>query len=774
MSGRLAAFLYKWRLVATACIVAGALLLAPRANITDIDNDLSAWFSADDPVYREYDRFRQEFGGTRALIVALEAPTGDALASDAAASYLIRATSEIERVPTVDRVNSLANATVIDTRRPAGPDDDAVVDVRRLFDDVERTGPAATFQRALADDLLRGDLISEDGTVAAVVVFFDEARIDSVRADVMDRIRAIVADGLPSGFRAHFNGDLEITETYNRVTLDNQFKFTPPILVLTVIAIYALFRSWRRTLVVLSAVLVSLIWTLGLYDLLGFSYNVLSSMIVPLIVVLAIADDVHVVQHYDEERRRHGPEQAFKTTVAHLFAPLLCASGTTALGMASLATSHVVAVREFGLGSAVGVMVDFAISLVIVPTALGWVRPELNPPPQEAWFKRPLERVARFAVRRAGLVMALVIGVAAIAALGLPRLRVDTNHIDFFSPSHPLGQSAKVINGKLAGIYGFEVLLEGPPESLSQPDVLRRADEFEAQLRSLPHVRKVSGLADYVRRIHQEIGEDATSAIPTDAPTIAQELFLFSLGDQGRAELTRMAASDFSKARIAVKMTSMSSDLMLEEIEQAEGMAAAAFAGTGITTTITGSGRLFATLDHYLVVSQISSFATAFVTVFGVIFLIFRSWRFGALAIAPNLVPVLAIFGVMGWLDISLNVATVMLASVALGVVDDDTIHFISRYRRDIAAGRSVDDAIELAITHEGRASLTTAVINSCAFAVLSLSDYKPTAWFGGLLALTMGVAFLAELFILPAIITLMPRLFGARHAKAAPRFAAK
>jgi hypothetical protein len=206
----------------------------------------------------------------------------------------------------------------------------------------------------------------------------------------------------------------------------------------------------------------------------------------------------------------------------------------------------------------------------------------------------------------------------------------------------------------------------------------------------------------------------------------------------------------------------MSSDLVFEQINAADGMATEAFAGTNIRSTVTGSGRLFATLDHYLVVSQISSFATAFVTVFGVIFVVFRSWRFGLLAIVPNLFPVLAIFGVMGWLDISLNVATIMLASVALGVVDDDTIHFISRYRRETRHGKSTDEAIAIATEHEGRASLTTAIINSCAFGVLALSEYKPSAWFGGMLALTMIVAFLAEIFILPATIKLLPGLFAA------------
>jgi len=359
-------------------------------------------------------------------------------------------------------------------------------------------------------------------------------------------------------------------------------------------------------------------------------------------------------------------------------------------------------------------------------------------------------------------VMAVAVALTIVSAFGLLRLRVDTNHINFFSPNHPLGVSAAVIDQKLAGIYSFQVFLEGPADSLKQPDALKRMDRLQEDLRKLPFVRKVSSVADYVKRVHREIGKDRTATIPDDAATVAQELFVFGLGDEGRIELERMAASDFSKAQIVVNLASMSSDLVFVQVEEAERMADAMFEGTGIRATVTGSGRLFATLDHYLVTSQIGSFATAFVTVFGVIFLIFRSWRFGVLAVVPNLFPVLAVFGVMGWLDISLNVATVMLASVALGVVDDDTIHFISRYRKETAKGAGTREAIATATAHEGRAALTTAVINSCAFGVLALSEYRPSAWFGGLLALTMVVAFLAEIFVLPATIMLAPRLFGA------------
>jgi predicted RND superfamily exporter protein len=748
-------------------IVAGAIVLAPRANITNIDNDLTAWFSTSDPVYQEYERFRAEFGGTRTLIVAIEAPSRERMLSDESLSFIEKVTGDIERLEAVTTVSSLATATIVDAHPSDSPDADSVLDVRLLTDDLGVRSAAEIGRRAIDDELLGGDLISKDGTVAAIVVFFDEVRVDAIRARVIAEIRQAVAAGLPAGFRAHFNGSLEISETYNRITLANQTKFSPPILVLTIVALFVLFRSWRRTLLTMIAVLISVIWTLGLYDLMGFSYNVLSSMILPLVVVLAIADDVHIIQHYAEYRREGGAEDAFKSTVAHLLAPIFGASGTTALGMASLATSQVVAVREFGLGAAVGVMVDCVISLILVPTMLGWLRREPAPPPQERWFKIPMIAVARFSTRRPRLILWTALGVTVVCLTGLSRVHVDTNHINFFSPSHPLGVSARVIDEKLAGIYTFQVFFEGPSESLSQPDALRRMDELEAQLRSLPFVRKVTGLPDYVARIHRELGAASGERIPSDAAAVAQELFVFGLADAGRAELERLVASDFSKAQVTIKLASMSSDLVFQQVNTAEKLAADAFAGTPIRTTVTGSGRLFSMLDHYLVVSQISSFVMAFVTVFGVIFLVFRSWRFGALALIPNLFPVLAIFGVMGWLDISLNVATIMVASVALGVVDDDTIHFISRYRRETRAGASTDEAIELATSHEGRAALTTAIVNSCAFGVLMLSEYRPSGWFGGLLALTMIVAFLAEVLILPATIKLMPRLFGAEHVHA-------
>ena len=781
MSARLADLIYRFRLLLSGAIIVGFFALLPLTNITEIDNDISMWISRDDPVYRTYERFRDEFGGQRTLLIALRSQR---LFTPEGLEFVRKITDDIQRVDTVERVASLSTANVVTSLPPVGADlvvgadvdpsnddpDEGGIEVQPLLDDtIDQAAATRVRKRVLGDNLLRGDLVSEDGTVTALIVTFDEDRIDDVRGDVIDRIHAAIDPNLPTGMEAHYNGSLEISETYNRVTRSNLTKLTPPILLLTVGALYFMFRSWRLTLLVMGAVVVSFVWTMGLYVLLGFNYNILASMLPPLVMILAVADDVHIVQHFTEDLRATGStEHAFKSSVRNLFAPLLGASATTALGLASLATSNVVAVRSFGVGAAVGVMVDFVMSLVLVPTLLTLIQASPKPAPQERYLLVPMQRVARFSMRHARSVLVGTVVVMAVGMAGLQWLRVDTNHINFFAKDHPISKSATVIDEKLSGIYSFNILLEGEPDSMKSPDALRRMEELRERLQKLPFVRKVVSVADYVKRVHRELNADALNAtasadvLPAGGDAIAQELFVFGFSDEGRRELDRVVASDYSRAQISVKLASMSSDLVFEQINRAEEEANAVFAGSGITPTVTESGRIFATLDHYIVVSQLSSFATAFLTVFGVIFVVFRSARFGVLAIIANALPVCAVLGVMGWLGISLNVATVMVASVALGIVDDDTIHFIGRFRRDTAAGHSTEAAIENATMYEGRASLTTAIINSFGYGIMIFSAYKPTAWFGGLLALTMVVAFLAEVLVVPAVITMFPRVFGA------------
>jgi hypothetical protein len=488
-------------------------------------------------------------------------------------------------LPLIERVQSLATANVV-RQLPPQDGDDGGIEVTPLVGDRMETaaGAAAVRRDALDDPLLRGDLVSADGRVTALVISTDEERIDAVRGEVIEQIRAIVDTARPGGLTTYFNGPLEISETYNRITLANQQDLTPPVLLITIVALYAMFRSVRKVALLVFAIGVSVAWTLGLYVLLGYEMNVLTSMLTPLVVVLAVADDVHIVQHFDREMRDHGDRQrAFESTISHLVTPL---SGERhnrpRLCRWRRATSWPC---TFGVGAATGVMVDMMVSIVLVPTMLVWMRPDTHTPPQEAWLLEPLRRLGRWSFAHATPVLVVTALVLVAAVTGVLRLRVDTNHVNFFAPGHPLHESADLMDRELAGIYSFNVMLDGPPESIARPDVMARMDQQAEALRRQPQVRKVTSVVDYVKRTNQQLegGANAAYALPQAPGGIAQELFVFGLSDEGRTELERVVASDYSRAHLTVKLASMSSDVVFEQIFEAERLARDAFAGSDVT-----------------------------------------------------------------------------------------------------------------------------------------------------------------------------------------------
>jgi hypothetical protein len=747
---------YRWW-VAAAVLLASPFLL-PHAKGLEFENELTAWFEWDDPVYSTYRHYRDEFGGTRTLIVVVES---DELFSLPVLTYLKELSDKLERLPHALRVYSLGTAN-----RVVGSED--VLQVQPLLDGVPDRDPAEIRRLALADADLLGDLVSADARLSTLTVTFHEERSDPIRGEILDQARRLAEEDLPPGVRLHFNGSMEVSQEYDRVSMANMKNFTPPMFLLIVGSVYFFFRSWSRVVIVVAVTLLSLAWTLSVFGLLGYSYNVISTMILPLVTILAIADDMHLLQRFDRALSRTGDRKAaFIDTSESQILPVFAASLTTSLGMVALATSKVAAVRSFGIATGIGVMLDFLLSFALVPLALTLVPARREAAPSGERMARLLGSVSRFLAPRAKAALLLSGVVVTVAVAGMFRLRVSTNHVEFFAEDSSLARSARLIDAQLAGIYSFEVVLEGSPDRFKDPELLRRVDAFARRIESMPHMKRVISFVDSLKKVNRELGggRDDQHRVPDTREAVAQEIFLFSLSEAGRDDLASFLTSDFSMARLWVKMQSTSSENVFRQILEVERLAGETFSGTGVRPVVTGAGRLFVTLDTYLVQSQISSFGTAFVTVFAVIFLVFRRTRFGILSMIPNVVPVAVILGLMGWLDITLNIATVMVASIALGVIDDDTVHFIVRYRREVAAGSDMEAAIETAIVDEGGAALLAAIVNTLAFGITISSPYKPTAFWGYLMSLTMALAFIGEVVLLPACLRVGRRWFAPEPA---------
>ncbi len=741
-----AAFLYRTRYPWVISLLALTLFFSTHTEGLDLDNTLSAWFPENDEHYRIYQQFRDDFGGNRNLVIVIEA---EDVFDPSILHYIRESTEAIEEVDWVKRVYSLSTAN-----RVYGNEDG--IEVKPLLHGINDGMIPEIRDYTLRQEILRDDLVSVDATLTSIVVTFEEEKADRERARLLGEIRAIMEGGAIEASRIYYSGSMEFSKEYDRFTLQNQRSFTPPLIALIVVSILLLFRSVSKLLIVIFVVGASVGWTVGIYSLLGYSFNVISGMLIPLIVILSISDSIHILEYHDEiSRSRDHKKEIFVSTLSYITRPCLATSLTTAFGLLSLTSSKVPAVQAFGLGSAIGILSAFILSIVFVPFFLSVLPEKYRASKGSIWLK-PLGSLHRFNLRNSKVLLVSMSTVFLLAVTTLSRIEVNTNQIDFFQEESMIRRAAVLLNERLSGVFSVEVYLTGGEGAMKEPKVLQAMEEFRNRVLTYPYVMKATSLADQVKMVNRELegGDPDAYRIPGSRELIAQELFLLSLSRRGREEMHHIVSSDYTRGRISVKMRSMSSDELVETCRSMEVEAREVFAGTGVTPVLTGSGQLFSYLDHYLVESQIRSFTIAFLTVIVFMFIFFGSWKYGFLSILPNLFPIVLVLGIMGLTGITLNVATVTVSSVALGIAADDTIHFISRFKRERREkGHDRIRALENSTIQVGRAIISTSLINILGFSILVFSDFMPTVYFGYLIAMTMGFALIGDLVFLPTSI---------------------
>ncbi len=717
----------------------------------EMENSISSWFSPDDPVSVNYQAFRDTFEGSRYLIAAVEA--GDLFTREGL-DYLRRKTAELKGLERVKQAYSLAMASkIIGTAEG--------MEIEPLLKNLEHTDTDTIRRYALEDELFAGYLVSRSGTLGAIVLVFDD--MDArVMAQTVAQIEACMEQDRPAGVGTFLSGDIMVNHEFNRVTEQNETILPILGLVVIVVIVYVLFRSPAKIGIAVAVILMSLCWTLGFHSLLGLSFNALSGMIIPLIIILSVSNTVHIMEYFEEVRENANAEHSFVNTVSYITTPCFHTSVTTSLGLLSLATSPISAVRHFGMVSAAGVMFGFIISLCIVPLMLT-LTPAHRKIPHKYWGHL-LAAVFRINERHSRLILFMTAAALAIAVLGMSRVRIETNELEWFPQDSAMYRNAKTLDRELTGIGTLEILIEGESDLMMQPGILSRMDALALDIEAMPEVKKVISLAGYVKALNRALNEGSPDEyrIPDSRELIAQEILLMSFSETGTEELERVASHDFSKGRIAVKLSYGSSEQGRIISEKILALAKNAYDGVeGLRISVTGSSYLLSMLDKYIVESQIKSFSLAFALVFGMLFLILFSIRFGLLSLLPNLLPIMFVIGIMGWAGISLNVGTVMISSVALGIAVDDSIHLISRFRKELAGGRNtLHAALRKATILVGRALIFTTVIIVASFSVVIVSGFQPSRDFGLLLSLTLFIALICDLFVLSSLVLVFRRFF--------------
>lgn len=721
------------RRLVLAVAAAGALALAPGLARLSTDNSPSVFFSRTAAAVERYEAFQAAFGSDSVLrLVAW----GDGVWTAEGLAWLGRIEREATTLPGAIGAVGLAGHY----RRDGWPPAD----------------PAAWRQEALADPLDRGaGWIDRDGRAATVSVLIGELEPPATAALVAAAQRLLATP--PAGVETAVVGLPVLNLALDAASTEVEGRDFPLLVVLAVGLLAVVFRDLAGVLLPLLFVGASLLMVMGPMGWSGTSLNMVLVVLPTLLFVIALATALHLLMRHRTLLAQHGGDAgaAVVATYGEKGWSVLWTGLTTLIGFASLAVSPVGAVRELGLWAAFGLAAMTAAAFVLYPALLAAAGKRLHPPPQrgyEAAAGRLGRRLAAAAFARRGPILVAVGVLTALALAGLPRLRVESNALRYLPATHPARRSIEALEARGVGVSTLELVAKLPataPAGGVDPEALLA---LGAAGRELADEGQVLGVLHAGLLLEEALGQlPAFLPVPSAArPGMALQ------GLRSDPEAARFLPRFVDDAGRRLRLTLFVATGGYRELEPLVTKAEAAVrrALPGAEVAATGALLLLLETHRTLLQTLAVSFGLTFVAAFAVFRLLLPSTRLAALALVPSVVPVVGMLGLMGWAHLPLDVATVMVSSVVLGLADDDVLHALGHYRL-LAPRLGRADAVATTQERTAPACLLTGAILIAGFGVCGLSQFTPIAHFGLLAAYGIALAVAANLVLVPALLTL-------------------
>ncbi|MCS7216859.1 MAG: MMPL family transporter [Candidatus Bipolaricaulota bacterium] len=718
--------------------------------------DYSKMLPEDDPIVAQYKRTRDLFGGQSLFLLAIVAEEGGTLFDLPSLQKLYALTAELEKLKEeglVEEVLTPANVKVVEGTeaalvvRPILPGPPATVEEVELFR-----------RKALAERTVRDNLVLADGRGALAILRLSpavEVRED-IQAQILARLEALAAQYAgPEEF--HLSGNAAFLVYVNRYMRQDLAFLLPVVVGVVVLVLLVSFRHAWGVVLPLGVVGVGLVWTMGLVGLTGHKLTMISTFLPVVLVAVGSAYGIHVVNEYFQRvARGEAKKAAVQATIQEMFVPVLGAAVTTAAGFLTLLSSFLVPTREFGLFAAFGVMACFLLAMAMIPALLlVFPVPKVRPTKLQM---QSAQVFARALARRPSLVLLGVLLVLIGLGAGIPRLRVESDVTRYFREDSPVVQGLRVVDERFGGSQELSIVLDtGRRDGLKDPEVLRFMDRLQRFLEAQPDVGATSSLVDLVKESYFTLrGDDpAFYAIPETSRAVAQVLLLYEMGG---GEVTKgLATRDFRVGRIAARVRSVGLSGYDALLRAVEGFVAQEKPAAVKDWYVTGSPSLYIQLSKKLIASQLASLGTSFGAVGFIVAVLLLSLGAGLLALIPLLVAVAGNFGVMGYAGAYLDMATVMIASLTVGIGVDYAVHFLNRYRNARGLGLAHEEALAETFRTSGRAIVVNALTLALGFLVMLLSRFGALNTFGWLIALTMVTSMLGALWVLPAVLAWVP-----------------
>lgn len=710
----------------------------------DITTDVANFFSDSDPRSIIFNETQETFGSSDYIMLAVEAEEVFSLSGIADLDRLTEALGTVDGVDTVRSLTSIENIKGSDWGIEVSP---MLTELPTTQDEVE------DFRRqVMEDNQLAGKLVSKDGALTLILLTLDEW------ADNDETVKAIrtVIDEAAGDMRVHLTGGPVLTEVMNETLRIDLMRLSPLVVILILLMLFFSFRNWQGVLLPMLAMLVSIIWTLGLMGFIGVPLTQLSAILPAVFTSVGSAYGIHVLHRYRGELSQSEDNSVRIERVVRQVGPAVFMAGaTTAAGFVSNAFSSIIRIREFGLFTAFGVLVALAVSTVMIPGILqllgsrgarGWSRRA------ESGESAALARLGHWVAHQPRVVAAIAAVVVGFAAVGLPRLTVETDFINFFPKGSPPRKAFDLVQEHFGGTNTIQIVVDG---TITEPEVLRGMERAQERLKEIPHLSTPLSVVDVVKRVSRVLHADdpAYERVPDTREAVAQYLLLLSMS--GDAGLSQLLTLDEEQAKIEVIIGATTTNEQRMIIGQVEEVCEELRAVAGVRDVqVTGTPILGRAMADLITEGQVQSLVFSLVTVFILVWLIVGSVRISALCLVPTVITIIINFGVMSWLGLHFNVVTALVSSIAVGMGIDYSIHMYTRYREERAGGAvSAREAVVKATATTGYAVLLNAGAVAVGFVILVFSAFQPIREFGSLIAATMVVSGISAVTVLPVLL---------------------
>ncbi|NOR56301.1 MAG: MMPL family transporter, partial [Sulfurovum sp.] len=668
-------FLQRFKWLIAFAVPFLVLLLALNLKHLQIDGSYRIWFEEDSKILKEYDQFRSDFSNDDGLTIIFKDENG--IFNKKALASVHRITEALWEMNHVDRVDSITNYQYIHAEASA-PDDVLVDD---FIEDLEELSPGFLAERkeiAIHDSMVVNGCISEDAKTTLIVARLDDEANEgsSITAEVMADLREIVErEEKITGYKYWLNGGPVMTESFINIAGSDAKVFTPLVLLFCVVLLYLLFRRVSGALIPILVVLFTFLSVLAVQTLLGYKLNNFTANIPVFIIAIGIADAVHIYSVW-LMKREEGTEtfDAVRHTLAKNFIPILFTSMTTVVGFSTLILSKVVPVATLGIAATSGVIVAFMISIVWMPSVLLILKKEVK----KSAFKEELN-LKRFAYgefivnhdKKIIFISALVIG---ILGLGLMNTRVDSNTIRYFDKEVEIRKAAEFNMHHLTGPMAYALLVDsGKEDGVKEPEFMKTIDRFYVDYqKAFPKdIRHISSLLDIIKRYNKVLNNEDT--VPQSRNLIAQYLLLYTSSLAQGMEITDKIDFDQRKLRVTASANLVDTSKDLEMIRYAQDW----WDKTPYKVTTTGKTIMYAFMQKDVTDTLIYSLSLTLLIVSIMMLLIFKRLKILWILLLPNILPVILVLGVIGWLGLTIDIGIAIAGAIIIGVAVDDTIHFL-------------------------------------------------------------------------------------------------